>query len=121
MVGAGHTYTHPYTVLRRPASPGALAAVEHVRQGRTERSVLRAHERGRTHIARLYGRQSYSARLNSAIATTSITSPSSAITAASTRLGTCQPNQVTPGASAWRAASGMSRWAKIARRIGSTA
>ncbi len=63
----------------------------------------------------------YSARLNSQIATNSMISPSTAITPASTIEGTCQPNQVTPGASAWRASSLMSMWAKIARRIGSTA
>ncbi len=63
----------------------------------------------------------HSARLNSQIATNSIAIPSTAITPASTIEGTCHPNQVTPGASAWRAASLMSRWAKIARRIGSTA
>ena len=42
----------------------------------------------------------------------SMTRPSSAITAASTPGGTCQPHQVTPGSSVRRAAAVMCRWAK---------
>jgi cation diffusion facilitator CzcD-associated flavoprotein CzcO len=42
----------------------------------------------------------HSARLNSHIATNSIASPSVAMTAASTKVGTRQPHQVTPGSSA---------------------
>src|SRR6188472_1062191 len=63
----------------------------------------------------------HSLRLNSTIAIASITPPSAATTAASSMLGTRQPNQVTPGSSRARVAAGMSRWLKTRRRIGSTA
>ena len=46
----------------------------------------------------------YSVALNSPIAMPSITSPSTSTTATSSRLGTRQPNHVTPGSSVARAA-----------------
>jgi hypothetical protein len=125
MVGQHHSDTHTHTVARNAHTwarvERTLTVAEQVGLGRRERGVLctRATEdNGPRSYAAVRG---YSARLNSQIAMNSITNPRTAITPASTRLGTCQPNQVTPGASAWRAAAGMSRWAKIARRIGSTA
>ena len=63
----------------------------------------------------------YSLALNSQIAIPSITSPSTATTAISSAVGTLHPNHVTPGSSAWRASSVMSRWLNTRRRIGSTA
>lgn len=63
----------------------------------------------------------YSVALNSQIATPSITSPRASTTPTSSRLGTRQPNHVTPGSSARRASSVMSRWLNTSRRIGSTA
>jgi anti-sigma regulatory factor (Ser/Thr protein kinase) len=63
----------------------------------------------------------YSLALNSQIAIPSMTSPSTAITATSSAVGTRHPNHVTPGSSAWRACGAMSRWLKTSRRIGSTA
>ena len=49
----------------------------------------------------------YSVALNSQTAIASISSPSTTTTPTSTRVGTCQPNQVTPGSRAWRAAGEM--------------
>ena len=64
---------------------------------------------------------SHSTLENSAMAIASIASPMIATIAASSKPGTRQPNQVTPGASALRTAGEMSRWANTALRIGSTA
>jgi anti-sigma regulatory factor (Ser/Thr protein kinase) len=63
----------------------------------------------------------YSLALNSQIAMPSITRPRASTTSASSRAGTCQPHQVTPGSSLARAAALMSRWLNTSRRIGSTA
>ncbi len=63
----------------------------------------------------------YSLALNSQIAIPSMTSPSTAITAISSAVGTRHPNHVTPGSSAARACGVMSMWLKTSRRIGSTA
>jgi hypothetical protein len=74
-----------------------------------------------TLLPRRCRRAAYSVALNSQIAIPSINSPSARTTAASSSVGTCQPDQVTPGSSALRAASLMSRWLNTRRRIGSTA
>ena len=44
-----------------------------------------------------------------------------ATTATSTSVGTCQPNQVTPGSSTRRASAEMWIWLNTSRFIGSTA
>ncbi len=85
------------------------------------RSSVRGASRPHAHSPPPAPAGDHSARLNSTIAIASITTPSRAMTAASTTVGTCQPNQVTPGSSARRAAALTFRCAKIARRIGSTA
>jgi hypothetical protein len=63
----------------------------------------------------------YSSPRNSQMAIASMSRPSASTTKTSSSTGTCQPNQVMPGASAARAASLMSRWLKTTCRIGSTA
>jgi len=63
----------------------------------------------------------YSVVENSQIAMPSMTRPSTTIIPASSSAGTCQPNQVTPGSSAARAAGEIVRWLNTRRRIGSTA
>ena len=63
----------------------------------------------------------HSVALNSQIAMPSMTSPRITITAASSSVGTRQPNQVTPESSACSAWRGMLRWLNTALRIGSTA
>jgi hypothetical protein len=67
------------------------------------------------------GAAAYSVRRNSAMATPSMAIPIAATTPSSTSGGTTQLPQVTPGLSAARTAAGMFRWAKTARRMGSTA
>jgi anti-sigma regulatory factor (Ser/Thr protein kinase) len=89
-----------------PAAPSAAPAPEEKPRGR---------KRNRGPLLR------YSLALNSQIAIPSITSPSTAMTAISSAVGTRHPNHVTPGSSAWRACGVMSRWLKTRRRIGSTA
>ncbi len=73
-------------------------------------------------VARLPRRDGcYSVALNCQIAAPSMTRPRTSTTATSSSAGTVQPHHVTPGASAARAESLMSRWLKTSLRIGSTA
>lgn len=64
---------------------------------------------------------SQSALLNCATAMPSRAAPTSATRPSSTPTGTCQPNHSTPGLSTAFTCGGMSRWAKTACRMGSTA